>query len=149
MITLHDVPAIIAALLHNIDLFKFVLAHVGHKQPARALIKREAPRIAKAKRVYLRQSVAGGKRVVGRNRIRLARAGGVHVNAQQLAQQSLRVLPMAKGITLAAAIAQAKIEKAIWPKGKLARLMVREVVDLIHGQQNALTGWVSLVRVRR
>ena len=133
MIALHDVPSIVAALLHNIDFFKLVLSHVGYEQPARASVKREAPRIAEANGIDFRKAAASGERIISWNCIRLARAGGIHINPHHLSRQCLRILPMAKGVARAAAIAQAEIKKAVWPKRELACLVVRKVVDLING----------------
>src|SRR5437764_7697619 len=74
-------------------------------------------------------------------------AGGIHVNAQHLAQQRLRVLTIAEGIAAIAAISQAEIEEAIWSKCQLPSLVVGEISNLVHCEQDSFAGRIRLVRI--
>jgi hypothetical protein len=75
------------------------------------------------------------------------RAQVVYVDAHHFAQKCLRVLPVAKGVALAAPVAQPEVEKSIRPKGKLSGFVVLKVPDLVHCEKNALARRIGRIRI--
>src|SRR3954469_17731554 len=94
------------APLHEVDLLVLVLADVCDHNVAVRAVEREAPRIAQADREHL-GLLPGG------------------VEAQDLAQQPLRVLRVAERIAAAPAVARAGVEPSIRAKLELTAVVVR------------------------
>src|SRR5262249_15810739 len=88
-----DVPAVVAALDHQVDLVVEVLAHVPGPQPARLAVEGDAPRIPHPVGPDLRRSTFGAhKGVVPGNAVRLVPGAAIDVDPQDLAQEGLQVL---------------------------------------------------------
>ncbi|MNK94488.1 hypothetical protein D3C87_1146900 [compost metagenome] len=134
----HDVPAIVVARLAHgahVDFFQVGLAHIGDVQQLGRHVEGIAPWVAQAVGPDFRTPACRGKRVARRNGVRLGGAAGVDVQAQQLAQQYIRVLRIAWRVARAAAIARARIQIAVRPKAEQAAIVVAE-----HGVGNRQDG---------
>src|SRR5262249_24455030 len=79
------------------------------------------------------------------NRVLLSGTGAVDVNAKNLAQQRLGVLPVSVAIAPGSSIAQADIKKTVGAEGKLSALVIRE--RLVDYEQDALAVGISEIRV--
>src|SRR5207244_10891018 len=97
----------------------------------RPAVTRQAPWIPQTVSPDLGQAAGRSERIVRRHRVLLPRSeGAVHVDPQDLAEQRLEVLSVALRIALAAAIAQADVEKTVGPESELAAIVV--VKRLVH-----------------
>src|SRR5207248_8601954 len=93
------------------------------------------------------QAAGRSERIVRWDRVLLPRSeGAVHVDPQDLAEQRLQVLSVALRIALAAAVAQADVEKTVGPESELAAIVVVE--RLVDHQQDAFAESIGLVRIR-
>jgi hypothetical protein len=86
LIAFHDPPAVIAAALDKIDLLNCSLPDIPRIEPARSPIKREPPRVTEAERVDLGPAATGRKRIIGRDRVRLARLATVDIDPEDLSE---------------------------------------------------------------
>src|SRR5690349_3500694 len=125
--SLHRVPAVVEALLHQIDLFEPVLSNVGNEKTAGPAFKREAPRIAKAISPDLAPVAGADEGIVRRNRV-LQPAGErrIYANPQDFSQQGLAVLAITLRVAFTAAVAERDVKKPVRPEGHLSALVIRE-----------------------
>ena len=148
---LHDPPAVVlpagAAGRLEVDLLVRVLPHVGDVEVGGEPVEGETPRIANAKRPDLRPPGGiAGERIGGRDGVRVGT--GLHVDAQDLAQQRVRILGAVLGVTARAAVAHADVEVAVvGAEGELAAVVVG--VRLGDHQQDLLAGRIGDVGVGR
>ena len=89
----HNAPAVVAAALHLVNHFHAFPADIAHPQVALGAIKTHPPRIAHAVGPHL-AARAGcfHKWIIRRDPIRAALVAGIHVNAQNAAEQIADVL---------------------------------------------------------
>src|SRR5512135_565356 len=94
---LHDAPAVIAAVLDDVDGFPEILAHVARPEPAGLAVEGDLPGVAQANGVDLGCPVGelrvAQRRVVLGDAIGLAAGGVVDVDPQDRAEPVSRVLP--------------------------------------------------------
>ncbi len=120
---LHDVPAVVRAARDEVDLLILILPHVAEPERAGLRVEREAPRVPQAVGPDLAAPAAGGERVVGRDAIPRAVA---YVDAQQLGEQHVLVLPVPHRIAARAAIAHRDVQVAIGSERELTAVVVVE-----------------------
>src|SRR2546426_276478 len=90
---LAQVPAVVAALLDDVDLFVQILPYVAGPQPAGLVVERHPPDVAQAVRPGLRSGfLTLDEWIVFRDRVVLAGVLAVHVDAQNTAEQAVQVL---------------------------------------------------------
>src|SRR5690606_33927613 len=119
---LAQVPAEVAGSGHVVDLFPEVLPDVGYEQSARLAVDAEAVGVAQTPevdlwtRLFTRPLVAFGKLDAARERVVVGdavRLLAVHVEAQDAAQQSGHVLPVAqRRVTLRDVVGRAAVTEA-------------------------------------
>jgi len=115
-----------------VNLFKGVLAHVANHERAGAaaadVVKAPPPWIAQPQAPDLLQDVrAPCKRIRGRNVVSLGVARrNVHVDAQHLAEQRLRVLREIERIIARAAVTHTDVEKSVGTEDDVAAIVIRE-----------------------
>ena len=133
-----DVPAVVLAELDAVDLLPHVLADVAGPQVAGAAVEAEAPGVTQAPRVDLGPTAASGEGVVGGDRIGVT---AVDVEAQHFTEQGVGVLGVALRVARAAAVAEAEVQKAIWPEGQVTAVMV--AVGLVEREHQRLAGTID------
>src|SRR3954452_7979042 len=94
------------AALREVDLLALVLADVGDRDVARPAVEREPPRVAQADREDARRAPRG-------------------VEAQDLAQQPVRVLRVAERVAAQATVTGAGVEAPVGAELKLTAVVVR------------------------
>src|SRR5690606_15544619 len=142
----------------EVDLLVRVLADVGDPEVACERVEGDAPRVAQAQRIDLVAAGSAGAvgiGVVGRDAVvrargqaavgRAAAAGAVDIDAQQLAQQAVRVLGVVVWIATAAAVARGAGEVAV--RAELDVTAVVVAVGLLELHQNQLGGRVGDVGI--
>ena len=109
-----------------VDLLPLVLADVGDPQVAGRRGRRRTATgcgrrraRSRARRPRRRRTGCRGMRVGGSSSV-----AALGVDAQDLAEQGRRVLPVAVGVAAAAAVAQADVEEAVGAEGELAAVVV-------------------------
>ncbi len=131
------IPAVVAVALDEVDFLEPVLAHVADPQVARLAVEAPAPGIAEAERVDFRAVLDAGavhvaERVCGEwiairtagDAVGCAARARVHVDAQHLAEQRARVLPVAVRVAGTAAVAEPEVEEPVRPEGQVAAIVV-------------------------
>src|SRR5262249_13899252 len=122
-----QLPAVVAALGDEVDLFVEVLADVGGPQDAGLLVEGHTPDVAQAPRPGFRPRVfAIDERVVLRNRVVLALALAVDVDAQDLAEKRFEVLAVVEGIIGGATVAESDVQIAVGSEANRAAVVVPE-----------------------
>src|SRR3990172_8457664 len=143
---LHDVPAVVLPAERvaglAVDLLPGALADVTDVEIAIGSVEAEAPGVPQPVGPDLGEPLARGdppvrERVVRRDGVRFAfRRIGIHVQAEDLAQQRLPILTVAVRIAAGSAIAKAKVEVAVRTEGQLSAVVV--AVGLLNDQQHSL-----------
>ncbi len=146
MEALAQAPAVIAALLDNVDLLVQVLADVGGPEFAGLAIEGHPPDITQTISPDFRQSILlADERIVLGNGVILARVFLVNIDAQDLGQQGLEVLAIFEGIVGRAAVAQGNIQVAVRAETDGAAVVVPE--RSLDAQQHLLGGGIGPVRI--
>ena len=120
------VPAVIRALLDDVDLLPDILPDIARPQIAGLWIEGHAPNVARSQRPHLGlRTLRGNKWIVGGNGVWLAFfALLVHIDAKDLCQESAEILPVEVRIIGRAAIAEREVEKAVGAKDNSATVVV-------------------------
>ena len=153
LVAVHTFGAIPAVVLAagargrlEIDFLVNVLSDIADIKVAGGAVEGETPRIAQtvspnltAVAALVRERVAGGNRV--------RRCASFDIDAQNLAEQRVRVLPAAQGIAPAAAIADADVEIAVGTEGELSAVVIR-VLPVGDLQNHDLAPGIGRVRRR-
>jgi hypothetical protein len=125
-ISLPDAPAVVGSRAgagrDEVDLLLEILAGVADEQVAGRAIEGEPPWAAEPVSPDLRPLARlSDERIGGRDRV--AAAGGA-VDAQDLGEQRVRVLPIVVRVVLAAAVAHADVELAFGSERELSSVVV-------------------------
>ena len=137
---LHAVPAEVRAAARveasdggeSVDLLPLALADVGDPQVTGQRVEREPPRVADAVEPHLGGAVlAVGEGVAGGDRVGVVVVASLRVDAQDLAEQLVRVLSVAVGVSGTAAVAEADVQVAVGPEDQVPAVVVgRRLLDL-------------------
>ena len=141
MTPFHHAPAVVPTALDQEYLFPQILPHIAGPQIARGAIEAELPRLTQAIGPDLgSRPVLCGKRIVRRNRIRVAPFRFIDVDPQDRTRHVPDVLPSQQLIGDAARITGADIEVSI-----RAKLQAAAVVTAGRPFKNELLGiWIGL-----
>ncbi len=124
---LHHAPPVVEPAARggdHVDLLQRALPHVGKVQQPGLAVEGEAPRVPHAARPDL---VAGGALPrVGVVRGDGVRVAGVHVDAQDVAQQRRAVLPVPLRVAAPAAVAHPHVQLAVRPERHQPAVVVGE-----------------------
>ena len=146
-----DVPAVVAPFLSEIDFLETVLADIRDIEIAESAIEAVAERVAQAEGPDLVGSGRPDERIVGRHRIVAVRVGGkvvaVNVEAEDIAEQVVDVLPGFGRVAATAAVADRGVEVAVGTEFDPAALVIRQPVGLVDPQQQRLACGIGMVRV--
>jgi hypothetical protein len=122
------VPAVVAAAGRpghlEVDLLVEILSDVSDVEIAGLAVEAEAPGVAQTVGPDLVRAGAGGGRgegIGGRDGVGSA---AVDVDAQELAEQGVDVLPVLEGIAAAAAVAGADVQIAVRPELEIAAVVI-------------------------
>ena len=145
------VPAVVRTFLSEIDFLETVLADVRDIEIAKTAVEAVAERVAQAERPDLVRTRRSDERIVGRHRIVAVRIAGkivaMNIEAEDIAEQVVDVLPGFDRIAAAAAIAERGIEIAVRPEFDPAALVIGQAVGLVDVQQDALARGIGMVQV--
>ncbi len=119
----------------KIDFFPLTLTDIAYVQITGSAVKGDAPGITQAIGPNLVPEW-----VISRNGIGFGR---IHIQAQDLAQESVQFLTVAKGITRRAAVTESNVQVAVRAEGQSTAIMVAK--GLIRAQYNYFAGWVGNV----
>src|SRR5205814_2490897 len=134
---LHHVPAVVLTSNSGrgaVDLLVRTLAHVADVKVLPLAIEAVAPGVPQPPRPDLLRAAARGKGVAGWDGVWL---DAVDVDAQDLAEQAVLVLPIPERVASATAVAGGDVEVAIGPEGNPAAVVVG-IGPMTDAQQHTL-----------
>jgi hypothetical protein len=123
-VALPHVPAVVAAPLDDGHFFPLVLAHVADPKRVEFTIEAEAPGVAQTDGVDLGSTAAVDVGVVRRDAVGRGRRRAIDVDAQDRAEQGVRILTVAVRIAAITAVTHADVEEPVRPEHEPSAVVV-------------------------
>jgi hypothetical protein len=126
---------------NDVHFLELVLTHVRDDQPP-SRIERVSPGVSQAIRPnFTARTRPADERVVGGDRVVLARVPAVYVDAEHAAEQGRKILPVPVRVSSLTSVPQANVEHAVRPKDELSGVVIGK--GLLHLEENpARFGWL-------